>query len=344
MAYNDLGSYEEIRNTINGWTVPPVNKSQIDPAALAKSTSGYAVEQFQWSSYHQLIEMTDNNEVKDLFAQFALWEENHQSLMGSLIDPSTTLIERSLELEMTAIMGFVDAAQLETNEAAKNAYDYMLLDHLTQAKAIADMASSGDMNPEAIFGSQLQVQEGRPFQEQIVPSSDLLKEPLNKDADDITSFVRLHTLLANEEQLRNTLQLIRTMLPSTEMRQLYNMVTVVENFHTTMLDSLQDPTTTPLEYVMTNELMEVRNHRLGMQMAQAESARAAHEFAMNGDQYHLSTLQDAYSKIEKGDPSKFSVTDRLFTMPQMLANDYINQVMQTQMNLRPRGTGFELAA
>ncbi|MHB8841069.1 MAG: hypothetical protein ACYC56_04640 [Candidatus Aquicultor sp.] len=344
MAYNDMGSFEEVRDSINEWTVEPVHKNQLDPMALAKSTSGYAVEQFQWNTYHQLMEMTDNEELKKLFAGIALWEENHQSLMGSLVDPNTTPWERSLALEMTAVMGFADAAQLEMDMTAKTAYDYMLMDHLTQTKAVSDMASSSGMSPEDILKGQLQLKEGRPFEKQIVPSSDLLKKPLDKNTADITTLVHLYTLLANEEQLRNSFQMIRTMLPSTNARQLYSMVTVVENFHITMLESLLDPTITPLEHAMLNELMEIRNHHLGMEMAKTESARAAHEYAMNGDTYHLSQLQEAYSSIEKGDASRFSITDKLFMMPKMPANDYINQVMQTQMNLTSRGTGFEMAA
>jgi rubrerythrin len=344
MAYNDVGGYDKVRDTINKWTVQPVNKNQVDPVALAYSTSGYAVEQFQWNTYHTLIDMTDNDEIKGVFSELALWEEYHQSLMGSLIDPDTTLQERSLALEMTAVLGFSDAAQLEIEEDAKVAYDYMLMDHLTHAKTVIDTASGEGMNPADIIKGQFKIQEGRPLEKQIVPSADLLKEPLDKNTAEVTSFVYLHTLLANEQQLRNLFQIIRTMLPSTEARQLYNMMSVIENFHTTMLDSLNDPTITPLEYAMINELMEIRTHRLGVQMAETESARAAHEASMHGDQYHLSLLQDAYAKFEQGDPSRFAITDALFMLPPVFADAYIDQVMQTQLNLSPRGTGFEMAA
>lgn len=344
MAYNDMGSYDEIKKTIDGWTVQPVSKDQIEPLALAKSTSGYAIEQFQWTTYHQLIDMTENEEIKKLFAEIALWEENHQSLMGSLVDPNTTPIEQSLVLEITSTMAFADLAQVETSQEAKTAYDYMLLDHVTQLKAIVDMASSMGVNAESFLKDQLPVQDGRPFQKQIVPSGDLFKKPLSKNTDNIMSFVILHTLLANEERLRNSLQIFRTMFAPTDARQLINLITVIENIHTTMLSSMHDPTITPLEFAMINELMEVRSHHFGMQMATTESARKAHEFAMTGDQYHLGMLQDAYIKIEKGDALKFSVTDELFRFRPMPANDYIKQVMQTQINLRPQGTGFELAA
>lgn len=343
-TYNEIGSFEEIRQEIDGWSVKPVRKEQIEPMEAIKKTSGYAVEQHQWTNYHHLAEMTQNKEVKQLFARITFQEEEHQSLMGSLEDPDVTPVEASLALEMTAIQGFSDAAQLEPNETCKTTYDYIVLDHLTQMKALSDTATNIDIDPESVLKGHMQVMEGRPFERQFVPTNDLLKQPLDKNTDDIMSFVNLHTLLANEETLRNSFQMLRRMLPSHDIRRLYNMVTAVENEHVTMLGSLHDSTITPLEYAMINELMEIRTHRLGAQMAKSENARQAHEYALKEDEQHLSWLRDAYSKIEGGDSSKFEIMDKLFAMPQMSAMDYIRQIMETQVNLVPRGMGFEKAA
>jgi len=43
-----------------------------------------------------------------------------------------TPMESSIALQMTAIQGFSEAAQLETNDTLRGTYDYILLDHLTQ--------------------------------------------------------------------------------------------------------------------------------------------------------------------------------------------------------------------
>lgn len=343
-AWNDMGGYEAAKDQINDWTLQPTRKAQVDPMELTKTTSGYAVEQHQWLNYHHLMEMTENEELRKLFATISLWEESHQSMLGSLVDPDTTPMEASMALEMTALQGFANAAQLETNETCKNAYNYILMDHLTQAKMLSDAMSSVGTNPEGVVKGQMQIREGRPIERQFVSTSDLFKAPLDKNTADIMSFVNLHTLLANEEALRNEFQMMRKMLPSQDLRRFYNTVTAVENLHTTMLGSLHDPTISLLEYAMINELMEIRNHRLGMQMAKSDSARQAFEYALRGDETHLSWLRDAYTRIEKGDASKFEIPANIAAMPSMSANDYVNQIMPVQMNMMPKGMGFEKAA
>lgn len=128
------------------------------------------------------------------------------------------------------------------------------------------------------------------------------------------------------------------------MRVLMNMVTAVENEHITMLESCLDPATSPIEYTMMDELVEIKVHQLGAQFAQSDSAKSAHEYCLGEDRQHLSWLMDAYQKYENGDPSKFQETDDLFTMPELSAMDHIDQTLETQIDIRPKGTGFEKAA
>ncbi|MHB8840940.1 MAG: hypothetical protein ACYC56_03990 [Candidatus Aquicultor sp.] len=339
-----MSNFNEVKNEINEWTMGPVSKAMVDPMELTKMTAGYGIEQHQWTNYHHLMEMSQNKEIRELFARISLQEEEHQSLMGSLVDPETTPMEASMALEMTALQGFADAAQLEPNESCKMVHDYILLDHLTQAKSLWDTMSSIGTNPEGVVKGQIQIKEGRPWDRQLIPTNDLMKQHLDKNSADIMSFVNIHSLLANEEQLRNDFQMLRKMMPARDVRRLYNMVTAVENLHVTMLESLLDPMTTPLEYAMMNELVEIRVHQLGMQMAKNDAAHQTHEYTLKEDQQHLSWLRDAYSRLEQGDSSKFEIPSALFAMSQMSANDYIDQIMPMQMNMLPKGTGFEKAA
>ncbi len=117
------------------------------------------------------------------------------------------------------------------------------------------------------------------------------------------------------------------MSTSDDVRRLLNLTTAVENIHITMLESLMDLTTSPIEYVMINELMEIKTHRQGMQFARSESARSAHEYALNEDEQNPDWLRDAYSSY--GSPAKFKATDKLFAQPKMSASEYINRVAAT---------------
>ena len=347
--FNEMGDFNEIRKEINNWTLKPISKDQASPMEVVELNSGYAVEQFQWESYYNALAMTKDKELQKLFARISFQEEEHLSKLGSVADPNMTPMESSLALQMTAIQGLSEAAQLETNGILRGTFDYILLDHLTHMKMLSDNASSmgtkggvfemimvslgagtaakTKAKAENITKGSMQIREGRPIDQQFIPMDEIFKQPLNKDTVDISSFVNAHTLLANEAQLRNEYQMFRKMIPSDDVRRLLNLTTAVENIHITMLESLMDPTTSPIEYVMINELMEIKTHRQGMQFARSESARSAHEYALNEDEQHLDWLRDAYSSY--GSPAKFKATDKLFAQPKMSTSEYINRVAAT---------------
>ncbi|KCZ71717.1 hypothetical protein ANME2D_01771 [Candidatus Methanoperedens nitroreducens] len=323
--FNEMEDFDKIEKKISGWTLRPVDKEKTDPLEMVDLNSGYAVEQYQWDYYHQAFALTQDRELQKLFARISLEEEEHVSILGSIIDPKMTYIESGIALQMTAIQGFTEAAQLEPDESLRNAYNYMLLDHLTQMRIFSDTALSQGTRSQDITKDSLRIMEGRPFEKQFIPTEALLKQPLDKDTADIMSFVNAHTILANETQLRNDLQMFRKTLPAQDLRRLFNMVAAVENLHILMLESLLDPAISPLEYAMINELMEIRKHNQGMQSAKHKDIRSAHEYTMKEDEVHLSLLMDAYSSY--GPSDRFELTDRLFAQPEMSTNKYINHFM-----------------
>lgn len=342
--YNQMGDFDEAKQKISEWSMKPVSKNEIQPMEAIKNIHGYAIEQHQWEHYHHFLQEAENPEQKELFANISFQEEEHQSMMGSLFDPDMKKIESAIAVEMAAIQGFCDAAQLEPNNDCKTIYDYALLDHLTQLKNIADSASEIGIEPDDVLKGHLDVIEGRPTQKQLVPTSDLLKTPIDKNIADATTFVNLHGLLAAEMSLRNGFHAMRPLVSMQNMRVLLNTVTAVENEHIAMIESCLDPDITPLEYLIMNELVELRVHKLGSQFAQSESAKSAHEYCLEEDREHLQWLLDAYQKHENGDPTKFQETDKLYAMPEMSAMDYIDQTLETEIDMRPKGMGFEKAA
>ncbi len=344
--FNEMGDFSKIKEEIDNWTLKPVDKDKASSMELVELSTGYAVEQFQWENYYKSLTMIPDKDIQKLYCRIAFQEEEHLSKIGSVADPNMTPMESSIALQMTAIQGFSEAAQLETNDILKSTYDYILLDHLTQMKVLSDSASrmgtkggifemvmvtmgagtsaKTKAKTEDITKGTLEIREGRPIEKQFIPMEAIYKRPLDKDTVDMASSVNLHTLLANEMQLRNEYQMFRKMIPSDDVRRLLNVGTAVENIHITMLGSLIDPTTSHFEHAMIGELMEIKAHRQGAQFAQNDSARSAHEYALNEDEEHLSWLKDAYSAY--GSSVKFKATDKLFARPRMSTSEYISQM------------------
>lgn len=343
--FNEKKNFNEIQEEINGWTLKPINKDKASAMELIGLATGYAVEQSQWENYYRFLAMTSDKDLQKLFGKIAFNEEEHLSKIGSIADPNMTPMESSIALQITAIHGFSEAAQLETVDILKDTYDYILLDHIAQMKMLSESASrmipkgsifqmmgsmEGSTRTEAKTEKHkkgtLKIKEGRPIEKQFIPMSDIYKQPLDKDIVDVASFVNAHTLIANEMQLRNEYQMFRKVIPSNDMRKLLNMGTAVENIHITMLKSLMDPATTLLEHAMIGELMEIKAHREGMQFAKSESAKDAHEYALKEDEEHLSWLSEAYSACGCGSAAKFKANDKLFAKPRMSSGEYISQM------------------
>lgn len=323
--FNEMENFDKVEKKISGWTLRPVEKERADPLEIVELYSGYAVEQYQWENYHDALALTPDKELQKLFARISLEEEEHLSMLGSLVDPRMSLIESSLALQMTAIQEFTAVAQLEPNESLRSAYDYMLLDHLTQMRILSDAAISQGVKPEDITKGMLRITEGRPFEKQFIPMDSLFRRPLDKNTADVASFVNARTILANEIQLRNDFQTFRRIMPAQDVRRLFNMVSAVENLHIIMLESLLDPTMSLLENAMINELMEIKNHSLGMQLSKHKDIRSVHEYALKEDEVHLGWLRDTYS--DYGSSEKFQPTDKLFAQPEMSAKKYIDHVI-----------------
>jgi len=323
--FNEMENFDKIEKKISGWTLRPVEKVKADYLETVELNSGCAVEQYQWEHYHQALARTQDKELQKLFARISLEEEEHLSMLGSLVDPRMSLIESSIALQMTSIQEFTAAAQLEPDESLRDAYDYMLLDHLTQMRILSDTAANQGARVEDITKGSIRTMEGRPFEKQFVPTEALFMQPLDKNTADIASFVNAHTILANETQLRNDFQTFRKTLPAQDMRRLLNMVSAVENLHIIMLESRMDPTVTPLETAMINELMEIKNHRTGVQYARHKDIRSVHEYALKEDEVHLNWLRDAYSGY--GPAERFQIEGRLFSQPPMSAKKYIDHLI-----------------
>lgn len=234
--FNEMENLSEIQEEINGWTLKPIDKDEASTMELVELSSGYAVEQFQWENYYKSLALTPDKDIQKLYGKIAFQEEEHLSKIGSVADPNMTPMESSITLQMTAIQGLSEAAQLETNKTLKSTFNYILLDHLTHMKMLSDSASRAGSKgnvfeiimvtlgagsavkikakPEEITKGTLQIREGRPIEKQFIPMSAIYKQPLNKDMVDVTSFVNAHTILANEMQLRNEYQMYRKMIPS----------------------------------------------------------------------------------------------------------------------------------
>ncbi|HZD60961.1 MAG TPA: hypothetical protein VE439_10995 [Anaerolineae bacterium] len=53
-VYNETGSFSEIQQEINEWTIPSVSMGQVEPMEAVKINVGFAVEQHQWTNYQAL--------------------------------------------------------------------------------------------------------------------------------------------------------------------------------------------------------------------------------------------------------------------------------------------------
>lgn len=343
MPYNETSSFGDAQKEMGEWDAGPLNKNSSKPAEMMKAIAAQSIEFHQWDNYHNFMQSTQNEELRKLFAKISADEEGHFSMASSLWDPQTTPIEAAIAAQMTAVHALAQTAQLERDRTCKQAYDYILADHVGQLYTICDMADSAGTDPQSILQGEIDIQQGRPIDQQIVTNEDVIKDPGSKEALTQSSLVNMHAILAAEYGLHNSFQTFRMHESDKKFRQIFHQVTAIENLHISMLDTMVDPTTSLLEYVLASELAEIRIHKLGIEMSTHKSAQQVHEHALEEDRQHLEWLCDAY-EAQGGDVSMFQESDELFQTPEGSVSDYIRQNIKSAQQTKPEGTGWSQAA
>lgn len=116
------------------------NKGDVDARTLINIDQSLAGEVAAWNGYACAMTFEKNNDVKLNFGAFCTVENQHVSILGSLRDPSETLLERSLLHEQVEVQNYRQMMESETNPKARKVFEHLYREDLEQARLFGDIA------------------------------------------------------------------------------------------------------------------------------------------------------------------------------------------------------------
>ena len=317
----------------------PISKLDDDAFTRVRVILMNGIENESWTFQHQFHRM--NEALRLPLARVRRAEQHQQTVVNWLLPADQSVLETTIAYEQVAVEVTASLAQNEVDPYVKQVLDFGLLedfDHLYRYSALLDRLEGKDANN--ILQSYTDVAPGRPTKEEHRdPFDDLREHYDHKRAAPITKINAL-TIVAAEQQTRNYYATVGNVYADPIARQLYAEISSIEEQHVTQYGSLIDPRETWLEKWLLHEVTEVYNYFGCMQQETNPRIKAIWERFVQYELGHLHVVMDLFRRVENRDPAEVLPATLPETISFKSQRDYVRNILETQVDLRPIGTQF----
>jgi rubrerythrin len=283
----------------------------------------------------------NNGALRVSLAQVRRAEQHQQTMVNWMLPADQSLLETTIGYEQVAVEVTASLAEHEPDPYAAQVLRFALLedfDHLYRFSALMDRLEGGDANN--ILQSYTDILPGRPTAlEHRSPVDDVRKSYDRQTAEAVTKLNTM-TIVAAENQTHDYYMTIGPTFSDPVARLLYAEIASIEEQHVTHYESLGDPSESWLEKWMLHEATEVYNYWSCLEQEKNPVLRKLWERFLSYELGHLHLAMDSLKKVEKRDPAELLPG----TLPKPIEfrshRDFIRQVLQKEVNLRPKGMQF----
>lgn len=301
----------------------------------------YGTENEQWYFYHNFSRSTDNDEIKRTIAEIRRTEDQQRSRLTFFFDPNASILERTISFEQLAVDLTAAIAKDEPDPYVKQALDYALLedfDHLFRYSVLLSRLENKDAHK--IVQDKTLIKAGRPTAEEHLHPRDTLRKHIDSKTADPISIVHILSITAPEQQTRQYYISHGYQFRNEEARQLYAEIGEIEEQHVTHYESLMDPTLSMLEMAFVHEYNEVYDYASCLQMESDQRFRSVWDEHLHQELEHVRLIGDLLKKYEGKEPQQMMPAQLPKLITLQPAKDYVDNVLQTQVNLRAFGKDF----
>ncbi len=316
----------------------PIAMEQLSPTSIYHMMWALASEKNQWFQYHNAIpEMTDSDTM-EVLADIAHTKDESRSIISSFIDTNLSPIQMLLAMEEATIKAYAQFAQEEPVAYAKTVFDYILADHVEHADLIASQLGASDKTHNAL--QIVNIREGRPIENELIDSADAIKMPLQIERIDPASVVHIMALLNLERTIWDMYHIAATDTSGDSVRDLLDTVSMVEQSHASMLESLLDPNMTTLTRLLFSEMATVELYDRFLETEQNPEVRNALQWLLNTSQENMNAVGNMLWNEDGIDPADMTESRMLNVRGEIDANTYVNNIMDTENNVYSDGEFF----
>ncbi|NTV09551.1 MAG: hypothetical protein HGA47_02140 [Zoogloea sp.] len=281
-----------------------------------------------------------HGELRRPLAEIRRIEQHQATMVNWLLSADHSPLETTIAYEQVAIEVTAAVAQSEPDPYLAQVYRFGLLedfDHLYRYSALLDRLEGKDANN--ILQGYTDIVPGRPTADEHRAPIDDLRTPYPADADLLS---RLHATLitAGEYQTHDYYMNIGPSFSDPVARQLYAEIASIEEQHVTQYGSLIDPRQTFIEQWLIHEATEVYAYYSCAQSESNPRIKAMWERFVDYELGHVQHVAGLLQQIEQRDPAE--VLSRALPAPLEFNShrDFVRNVLETEVNLRARGTQF----
>lgn len=116
------------------------SKDTVDPQTLMNVDMSLAGEITAWHGYHCALENTPEQNMRIAWAAFQSIEDQHVGILGSLRDPTESLLERALVHEQVEIQCYSMMHDMDINPRVKEIFGELYKEDLQQAWELGQLA------------------------------------------------------------------------------------------------------------------------------------------------------------------------------------------------------------
>lgn len=268
-------------------------------------------------------------------------EQHQQTMVNWLLPADLSPLETTIAFEQVAIEITAGVAMREPDGYLAQVYRFGLLedfDHMYRFSALLDRLCGKDANN--ILQSYTDVLPGRPTRVEHRDVEDDLRQHYKRQKATPLSKLHAYTIMAAENQTHDYYMTIGPMFSDPVARQLYAEIASIEEQHTTQYESIIDPRESWLEKWVLHEATELYNYHSCAQQESDPRARAVWERMVDYELGHFHFVRELYENHERRDAAEILPERLPDPLPQASQRTFVREVLEAEVNLRAKGTGF----
>jgi rubrerythrin len=336
-----------IDEQITNWNTlikEPYDKNKIDAYSRARIILMNGIENNSVITSHAIARMTENDQVKRKMALIRRVDSQHQMTIDWLNPADQTTLETTIGYEQVAVDLTANLAKNEQNKYFKQVLDFALLedfDHLYRYSLLMKMLEG--TNAENITQGKTEIKPGRPTSVEHRHPDDEMREHFNKQSTTIKTWMNYFTIVSGEQQTMNYYRTHGNLFLSDLARKLYAEIAEIEEQHVSQYEAVGDPKATPLEMMTLIQLTEAYNYYSCAQTEPNQRLRAIWEQLTAHEIEHVNICSDLLERYEGKDLKQLMKADNIEPLIVFEPNkEYVNKILETQVNLRPYNMRFML--
>jgi len=324
----------------------PYNKNTVDAYTRTRVILMNGIENNAVITSHAMDRMLgrtlDNTEIKAGLAAIRRMDSQHQQLVEWLNPADQTILETTIGYEQVAVDLTANLAKNEPDPYHKQVLDFALLedfDHLYRYGCLMEALENKD--PNNITQGKTDIKPGRPTVIEHRHPYDSLRMHYNKDTADAKTKLNHLTIVSGEQQTMLYYKTHGSMLADDLSRKLYAEIAEIEQQHVSQYEMVGDPAETMLEKATMIQLNEAYNYYSCMQTETDPRIRKIWEHLFYDEMGHTYMCEALLKKYEGRDLMDLLKTDVIEPLIVFEPNkDYVNMVLDTQVDLQPYNMRF----